>query len=176
MNETLKNLLNGNREYIATGSFSGDVSASRRAENAAAQKPRAAIVTCSDSRVIPEVVFSAGTGELFVVRTAGNVIGAHEFASLEYAIDHLHVETVIVMGHTGCGAVKAAIRGETEGAVGVITKQIRDAIGSETEPVKACALNVRQGVEMLKKRIDGDNVAVAGAVYDILSGEVKLIA
>ena len=74
MNETIERLLKGNRDYVSSGAYAGDVSAYRRAENAAGQKPYAVVVTCSDSRVVPEAIFSAGIGELFVIRTAGNVI------------------------------------------------------------------------------------------------------
>ncbi|MBQ7599669.1 MAG: hypothetical protein IJU57_03240 [Clostridia bacterium] len=84
------------------------MSEERRKANANGQKPRAVIVTCSDSRVVPEAVFSCGIGELFVIRTAGNVIGVSELASVEYVVDHLGTDTVVVLGHTACGAVRAA--------------------------------------------------------------------
>ena len=175
MNVMIERLLGANRKYLAAGTFTGDVSENRRAENAAGQKPYAVIITCSDSRVIPEAVFSAGLGELFVVRTAGNVIGDSEFASLEYAVDHLNTKTVIVMGHTGCGAVNAALHGEFSGAVGVITRSIKSAIGNETDPDRACALNVRHGVDVIKRRLGREDVTVSGAVYDIVSGRVEFI-
>ncbi len=173
MNEIIKHLVEANRKYMNVGTFAGDVSEQRRAENAAGQKPYAAIVTCSDSRVIPEAVFSAGAGELFVVRTAGNVIGDAEFASLEYAVAHLHTKTVIVMGHTGCGAVNAALHGEFAGAVGVITRRIKSAIGDETDPGQACVLNVRYGVDTIRRKLGRTDVTVTGAVYDIVSGKVE---
>ena len=175
MNATMKMLIGANRRYESEGRFAGDVSPFRRAENAAGQKPYAAIVTCSDSRVIPEAVFSAGIGELFVVRTAGNVIGDPELASLEYAVKHLHTDTVIVMGHTGCGAVSAALHGEFDGAVGVITNRIKLAAGDETDPYKACVLNVLHGVSALRRYFAVDGVTVAGAIYDILSGKVEFV-
>ena len=124
----MRRLMDANRRYIDSGVFSGDISSVRRQSNAHGQKPYAVIITCSDSRVIPEAIYDAGIGELFVVRTAGNTIGDSEFASVEYAVDHLHADTVIVMGHTCCGAVNAALHGEFEGAVGVITRRIKEAI------------------------------------------------
>ncbi|MBQ1306460.1 MAG: carbonate dehydratase [Erysipelotrichales bacterium] len=174
MNETVKRLLDANREYECSGTFIGDVSAKRREENAAGQKPYAVIITCSDSRVVPEAIFSAGIGELFVIRTAGNVIGDSELASLAYAVDHLHADTVVVLGHTRCGAVHAALCGEFEGVVGMITKRIKQAIGGETDAYKACVLNVKDGVRTIKKEIGREDVTVAGAVYDIVTGKVLL--
>ena len=175
MNEITKRLIDANRKYRETGTFTGDVSAQRRIENASGQKPYAVVVTCSDSRVIPEVIFDAGIGELFVVRTAGNVIGDAEYASILYAVEHLHTDTVIVMGHTGCGAVNAALHGEFEGPVGVITLRIKKAIGEERDPYQACVLNVKYGVGSLKERLNGSGVAIRGAVYDIVSGEVGFL-
>lgn len=176
MNERIKKLLEGNERYQKTGIFRGDVSAAKRAENKDGQHPCAVVITCSDSRVIPEAIFSAGIGELFVIRTAGNVIGVHEFGSIEYAVEHLKAGTVIVLGHTGCGAVKAALAGEFGGTVGVITNRIKDAAGDEQDPEKACALNVKEGVEGIRRVFfHHEDVTVAGAIYDILSGEVRII-
>ncbi len=175
MNEIVKRLVDANKRYISSGEYSGDVSARRREQNASGQKPYVAVVTCSDSRVIPEAVFSAGLGELFVIRTAGNVIGDSELASLEYAVEHLHVLTVVVLGHTGCGAVNAALHGEFEGAVGVVTRRIKSAARDETDPVRACELNVADGVETVRKALGREDLTVIGAVYDIVSGEVRFI-
>lgn len=171
MNETLKKLFEANEKYAETGEYSGDVSAKRRAETAAGQKPYAVVVTCSDSRVIPEAVFSAGIGEIFTVRTAGNVIGESELGSVEYAVRHLHAGTVVVLGHTHCGAVHAALCGETGGFAGAITRRIKETIGEETDPRRACELNVRRGVETLKAALGGDGIAVIGAIYDIETGK-----
>ena len=81
------------------------------------QHPHAIIVTCSDSRVIPETIFSAGLGELFVIRVAGNVIDDHQLGSIEYAAGHLGSPVVVVLGHTHCGAVDAAINSDPEGYI-----------------------------------------------------------
>ena len=175
MSEILDRLLDANRKYVSAGAYGGDVSAERRKANEAGQKPYAVVITCSDSRVVPEAIFSAGLGELFVIRTAGNVLGDSELASLEYAVEHLHARTVVVLGHTGCGAVHAALCGEFGGAVGTITKRIKSAIGEETDPDKACALNVQEGVRTVRKALGREDVTVAGAIYDIVSGKVRVI-
>lgn len=172
----VRRLLDANRRYIESGVFSGDISSERRQSNAHGQKPYAVIITCSDSRVLPEAIYNAGIGELFVVRTAGNTIADSEFASVEYAVEHLHTDTVIVMGHTGCGAVNAALHGEFEGAVGLITRRIKEAIGDEKEPSKACELNVRKSVATLREKLDKPDLTVIGSIYDIVSGEVKFLS
>ena len=140
------------------------------------QHPYAVVVCCSDSRVIPEQIFQAGLGELFVVRVAGNVLGDRQLGSIEYAAEHLHCGQVIVLGHTGCGAVAAALSGGGEGFVKSITDEILAAIGCDTDPDAAGRLNVLSAVSRLKAEFAAcpalADTAVDGAVYDIRTGEV----
>ena len=84
----------------------------RRDELVKGQHPDTLVITCSDSRVVPEYIFNASLGELFVIRTAGNVINAGELATVEYATEHLKVKNIIVLGHTHCGAIHASIHNE----------------------------------------------------------------
>ena len=174
-NQIITKLMAANEEYVKSGAYRGDVSSAARRQTAAGQKPYAVIITCADSRVIPEAVFGAGTGELFVIRVAGNVIGENETASAEYAVEHLGVNTVVVLGHTNCGAVGAALHGEFSGHVGHITKKIKAAVGDERDPDKACALNVAAGVKEITAALPFDDLTVVGAIYDIDSGKVELI-
>lgn len=109
--------------------------ASRRFAKASARY--AIVLACSDSRVIPEAIFSAGIGDLFVIRVAGNVVDKHQLGSIEYAEDHLGCNLVVVLGHTGCGAVDAAMHHEPYGTVKFITDEIADAIGDETDEAAA---------------------------------------
>ena len=90
-------------------------SPSRRVEVASGQAPVALVIGCADSRVPPEIVFDCGLGELLVVRTAGGVVGTAGLATVEYGVAHLSISLVVVLGHTGCGAIKAAIAAETAG-------------------------------------------------------------
>ena len=168
MKET-ERLIAGNQRYVA-GKALGDFSEERRVKNADGQAPYAVIVTCSDSRVIPEAVFGAGLGDLFVIRTAGNVIGRSEAASVWYATDHLKAKLVVVLGHTGCGAVAAALAG-AHGFVQCITDEIRLAIGDEREPQKAAIKNALSGVDRLKRIVPSD-VTVVGALYELGTGKV----
>ena len=103
-------LREGNRRYRQTAD------AARRIDTAEnGQHPYAIVVCCSDSRVIPEQIFQADVGDLFVIRVAGNVLDRHQLGSVEYAADHLHCPYVLMLGHTGCGAVHAALTGGARG-------------------------------------------------------------
>ncbi len=105
----IERLKAGNARFVKGKPSRPNATPTRRAEIAASQHPFAIVVSCSDSRVPPEMVFDAGLGDLFVVRTAGEVVTAVEMASIEYAVDHLGASLVLVMGHERCGAVKAAV-------------------------------------------------------------------
>ncbi len=133
-------LREGNRRYRQTAD------AARRIDTAEnGQHPYAIVVCCSDSRVIPEQIFQADVGDLFVIRVAGNVLDRHQLGSVEYAADHLHCPYVLMLGHTGCGAVHAALTGGGERYIASITDEILAAVGTERDEQKACALNVRWG-------------------------------
>lgn len=177
--EALEKLKQGNQLYLDAKSNPGDISpAIRRKTCDEGQVPYAIVITCSDSRVIPESIFSAGIGELFVIRVAGNVIDNHQLGSVEYAAGHLGSKLVVVLGHTHCGAVGAALAGEPDGYVKTITDEIRKAIGNEKDETRACCLNVERSVSRIKDSLkyDGkeeDGVKVCGALYHIDSGKVE---
>ena len=167
-----KMLAEGNRRFLETGN------AARRIHTAEhGQHPYAIVVCCSDSRVIPEEIFHAGIGDLFVIRVAGNVLDNHQLGSIEYAAGHLHCGHILVLGHTGCGAVHAALTGGGDGFISFITDEILAAVGMERDEDKACCLNVRHAMERLQKAFRGHPEAggavIEGAVYDIRSGEVR---
>ena len=141
------------------------------------QQPFAIVICCSDSRVIPEQIFGAEIGDIFVIRVAGNVLDRHQLGSIEYAAGHLDCNHIIVLGHTGCGAVTAALSGGGDGFIQYITDDILEAVGSERDPYKACCMNVEHSVERLRKEFDEHpeigGVVIEGALYDIRSGEVQ---
>ncbi|MEO1236606.1 MAG: carbonic anhydrase [Planctomycetota bacterium] len=114
--QSLDKLKEGNARFVAGELQHPNLSAERREELAKGQSPYAVIVSCSDSRVPPELVFDAGPGDLFVIRVAGNVVGDDAMASIEYAVAVLGSPLVVVMGHESCGAVDAAVKAQTEGA------------------------------------------------------------
>lgn len=150
----------------------------RRAALVSGQKPWAAVLGCSDSRVPPEIVFDQGLGDLFAVRTAGHVCDEVVLASLRYAADHLRVPLVVVLGHTGCGAVKAAIERPPGAPEDPLCGAIRPAI----ERARPCGgdlwaetvrLHVQGTVEGLRRALG--HPVVVGAVYDLASGRVEFL-
>lgn len=179
--DALDKLSKGNAKYLESKTNSGDISKEIRKETCLrGQNPYAIIITCSDSRVIPESIFSAGIGELFVIRVAGNVIDSHQLGSIEYAADHLGCKLVIVLGHTHCGAVDAAIHHNPDGHIKYITDEISLAIGEETDGYRASCLNVFHSVKRIEENLDiqkleAGGLVVMGAMYDIETGEVSFL-
>src|ERR1043165_1234695 len=114
--DALKRLLDGNARFVAGKSTEpqGVALVERRAALTKDQKPFAIIVSCSDSRVPPELIFDVGLGDIFVVRTAGEVVDNIDTGSIEYAVEHLGVSLIVVLGHERCGAVSAAVSGGNE--------------------------------------------------------------
>ena len=181
--EALARLRAGNRAYLTAGCNPGDVSPALRLRTLRqGQRPYAVVITCSDSRVIPESIFSAGIGDLFVIRVAGNVIDDHQLGSIEYAAGHLGCKLILVLGHTHCGAVDAAINSDPEGYIKFITDEIKLAIGDETDDYRACCLNVRRSVRLIEESLDiqqierEEGLRVAGAMYDLETGQVEFLA
>ncbi len=177
--EALAKLKEGNARYLDATSNPGDVSVQLRKKTCdEGQTPYAIVITCSDSRVIPESIFTAGIGELFVIRVAGNVMDHHQLGSVEYAADHLGTNLVVVMGHTHCGAVGATITSDPSGFVKYITDEIRLAIGDEKDELKACRLNVERSVSVIKEQLhitEASNLKVCGAIYHIDNGRVEFM-
>jgi carbonic anhydrase len=193
--EALRNLVAGN-ERFAKGQPS---SPRRRPEDfralAQAQYPEAVIVSCSDSRVAPEILFDAGVGDIFVIRVAGNVIsgaGAMVKGSIEYAIAELNAPLILVLGHSGCGAVKSAIKhihgkdklpGAIDGLVELVKPAVIKSQGMPGDPLEnAIRANVEIGVERLRglepilaPRVKNGTVKIAGGVYDLKTGMVTLL-
>lgn len=138
------------------------------------QQPFAIVICCSDSRVVPEQLFGAGLGELFVIRVAGNVLDRHQLGSVEYAAAHLGCRLIVLLGHTGCGAVGAALSGHAGGFVSYITEDILEAAGGERDADTACRLNVLHGVERLRRELHAlSGVEVRGAIYELADGSVS---
>ena len=180
--EAKKRLIDGNDRYLDAKVNGADISPERRRDTAEnGQHPYAIVITCSDSRVIPESIFSAGIGDLFVIRVAGNVLDDHQLGSIEYAADHLGTKLIVVLGHTRCGAVGAAIEGHTGGFIESILKDIQLAIGDEKDDFKASCLNVKHGVETIRHELeihpihDPKGLEVTGAIYHIEDGRVEFI-
>ena len=179
--EALNRLKAGNLQYMSSLTNPGDISPQKRIETAEhGQHPYAVILCCSDSREIPESIFSTGIGELFVIRVAGNVVDDQQLASVEYAADHLGCRLVLVMGHNHCGAVGAALEHAAGGHLRSLMDQIQLAIGDETDEYKACCLNVSRSVSLLRQDVElqalpRDEFRVLGAVYHLEDGHVDFM-
>ena len=148
--EALARLAEGNRIYVEALDHHRDLSPERVRdlfENG--QRPFATIVTCADSRVVPEHIFMTGLGEVFVIRVAGNVVGPTEAASVLYACEHLHTRLVLVRGHPHCGAILGALDGEA-GPLAPITERITAALGSERDPYRTSVLNTEAAIDELR--------------------------
>ncbi len=179
--EALIKLKEGNRIYTSFASFHSDVS-NETLEHFAknGQQPYAIIIGCSDSRVIPERIFHAAIGDLFTIRVAGNVIDEHQLGSIEYAASHLGTKLIVVLGHTGCGAVQAAIHHDPSGFIKFITDEIKEAIGEETDDYKAAVLNVRRSIHHIEESLEiqkdeEQGLRVIGAIYRIEDGTVEFL-
>ncbi|MCD8379892.1 MAG: carbonic anhydrase [Lachnospiraceae bacterium] len=175
--ESLERLKCGNQTYLQSLNQIGDISAKIRLYTAEhGQHPFAVIIACSDSREIPEAIFSCGIGELFVIRIAGNIVDDSILGSIEYAVSHLGCQLVVVLGHTNCGAVSAAISGHADRYIKKITDKISAAIKTETDTTKASCLNINNTVatirDVLLEQDNIPNVRIMGALYDVRSGEV----
>ena len=179
--EAMAKLKEGNEFYVAHGRANLDISPELRKSTLSGQKPFAIIVGCSDSRAIPECIFNAALGELFVIRIAGNVIDDHQLGSIEYATEHLGVKLIVVLGHDRCGAVDAAMNHDPDGYIKYITDEISAAIGDEKDEVEACKLNALESVRIIESNLDiqrfehDNGLMVKAALYHLESGVVEFL-
>ena len=191
--EALARLKEGNARFTSGHARFPTVQKEVLAELAKGQQPYATVLGCSDSRVPPELVFDAGFGELFVVRVAGNVLGPSILGTLQYAGAHLHTPLFVVLGHEGCGAVKAALATKFAGAaqksrIATLLENILPALdgldGSQPADAllrSAVEANVRHTVRELlvtpeaKARLPEGDIMLVGAVYELATGRVRFL-
>ena len=171
--EALQRLKEGNARFVSGEAQNLANDAARREELATeGQRPYAFILTCSDSRVVPEFIFSAGLGELFVTRAAGNVLGNSILASAQYAAQDLGVRLFLVLGHSDCGGVKATL----SGALAHMGQRIRAGIGTETVALRAVERNAKaEAADLaacLHEYCPELPLTVISGVYDIRTGAV----
>src|SRR5580765_5437568 len=185
----LDKLKAGNERFVSGHPTHPDETLSRIRELKKGQNPFAVVVSCSDSRLPPELIFDQGLGDVFSIRTAGNVIGDYELGSIEYAVEHLHCKLIVVLGHENCGAIQAYATSGNEkhddhiqSLVTYIAseeeeKNIPDSLRSNIDIlVKA---NITHGVNLLKSSapvlkplVDNNEIKIIGAYYDLDSGKV----
>lgn len=186
----LERLAEGNQRFVHGKSNHPHQTLKRIHETENGQHPFAVVVTCSDSRVSPEILFDEGIGDLFVIRTAGNLMSDLELGSIEYAVEHLGASLVVVLGHTECGAVKAFVEG---GECGGHIKDLVEALAEEREELQvlryegkdlnACiegnilhgVTQLRQDEPILTEKIREKKLAVVPMLYDVHNGQVTVL-
>jgi carbonic anhydrase len=187
--EAISKLKEGNSRYTSGNLQHPGQTTERRTELANTQHPFAGIVSCSDSRVPPEIVFDQGLGDLFVVRVAGNVINDEGLGSVEYTVDHLGTRLILVLGHQRCGAVQAAketiaAKGKAPGHIESLVTAIKPAVEATAKDdldatIKANVKNVvqalRSSTPILKAKVDSGEVKVIGGYYSLDTGAVTFL-
>jgi carbonic anhydrase len=186
----LQDLKQGNERFVS-GKLKACLNvAPRRAELTQSQSPEAIVLSCSDSRVPPEQVFDQGLGRVFTVRLAGNVLTDEGIASIEYAVEHLHVPLILVLGHESCGAVKEALNvpeGKDAGSPSLnkLLSEIRANLGDAKAddpklrgPVKknvsAVADSLPARSEIVRKALGAGSIKIQRGIYDLGTGRVEL--
>lgn len=190
--EALAMLLDGNRRYLDDSSIPSDYSAAMAAA-VEEHAPIAGILGCADARVAAELIFDRGPGDLFMVRVAGNFLSEYGLASLEYAVRFLHTPLLMVLGHTECGAVKAALKsvqartplpGRLPFLIDAIEPAVHIAEATNPDDLLTASIteNVRRQVQRLSsistviiEAIEAGEVKVVGAVYNLSTGKVALV-
>jgi carbonic anhydrase len=186
----LQKLEEGNKRFSSGKQSHPDETLERLRELKKGQHPFAIVVSCSDSRVPAELVFDQGLGDIFSIRTAGNVMGDYELGSIEYAVEHLDCKLIVVMGHKDCGAIKAFINSKghydhldhIKNIINYIERENEEKNLSSTDKLSvdnAIEANIAHGVTflrtaepILKERFDQKKVEIIGALYNIESGKV----
>jgi carbonic anhydrase len=189
--ESLLKLLEGNKRFISGQLTTKDCSTEKRQELTKGQHPFATILSCSDSRVAPEVIFDEGLGDVFIVRVAGNVVEPTTLGSIEYGAEHLHTPLLVILGHESCGAVKATLeaKGKPEGNIGAILKKIMPAVNTakkaKKDPDETLNLAVQENVKntykdimkskIVRELVHEGKLKIVAAEYYLGTGKVELI-
>jgi carbonic anhydrase len=187
--QALKRLMEGNARYVKHKEKHPDMSfARRRALDLEGQHPFAVILGCADSRVPPELIFDEGLGDLFVIRDAGNVVDDDVLGSIEYAVEHLGVQLVMVLGHEKCGAVTAALAsdkapGHIQKVIDSILPAIREARGLPGDQLHNCvaanarhvAHQVKTSEPILRLAVETSRIQVVAANYHLNTGVVEIL-
>jgi carbonic anhydrase len=185
----LLRLKEGNQRYAAGQSVNAITDAETRRSLIGAQRPFVAVLGCADSRAIPELIFDAGIGELFVVRVAGNVINPQNNGSLEYAVEYLDVSLIVVLGHQNCGAVSATLDNyDGPGHIQSITEAISEAIDEAKDLpgdplLNTVQVNARRMARLLRATepilstaVEAGTLRIVPAYYDFEHGLVEFLA
>jgi carbonic anhydrase len=183
--EAWQRLKDGNERFAADRLEAKEVDLARRTELTVGQHPFAVVLACSDSRVPPEIVFNQGLGNIFVVRLAGNISEPFALGSIDYAVEHLHVPLIVVLGHEKCGAVTAALGADKpEGNLGRLIGEIHIGEHLSADKDEALANAVENNVrfqtkslthcsEVISEHVEQKKLKVVAGVYDLATGKVR---
>lgn len=184
--EALSRLRAGNERFAQSKMSAGQPVAARRAATAQAQHPFAIIVGCADSRTSPEIIFDQGIGDLFVVRTAGNLVDDYALGSIEYAVEHLGSRLIVVLGHERCGAVQAALAGgSAPGHIEALVRGIQPAVAASKkmkgDPLtNAVRENDAEVAAKIRKKAElgslASEVRIVEGYYSLDTGKVEWTA
>ena len=184
--EALSRLKAGNERFAQSKVSTGKPVAARRAETAKDQHPFAIIVGCADSRTAPEIIFDQNIGDLFVIRTAGNLVDDYALGSIEYAVEHLGTRLIVVLGHARCGAVKAALGGDSApGHINSLVRDIQPAVtATKGKEGDALANAIHENDAQVAKKIRSQaqlgeltaQVRIVEGYYDLDTGKVEWAA
>ncbi len=180
--QAIQLLKSQNEKYVSNTTNEGDISLALREETVInGQSPYAVVLTCSDSRVVPEHIFMEGINRIFTVRNAGNIVSENALGSVEYGVAHLDAKVVLVLGHTECGAVNATINNMGHDNILFITDEISHAIQQETDPTKAEIMNVQNSIsklmesEIIADMLENEEIEIIGGIYNTSTGVVEFL-
>jgi len=185
--QSLEKLMKGNARFATGWMCHPNQSVEHRVHSISGRHPFAIVVSCSDSRVPPEIIFDQGIGDIFVVRTAGEVMDNASLGTVEYGVEHLHIPLVVVLGHDNCGAVKAAITGEAPGHMNYLVQAIKPAVDRAKgmkgdlldNAIDANTLDVVATLQatkpILSEAVKEGTLKIVGARYHFNSGAVEIL-
>ena len=186
IDQIMTRLQDGNARFVADKLDGRLQDSSRRASLTSGQDPYAIILSCADSRVVPELAFDVGLGEIFVIRVAGNVANTSSIASIEYAVAHIGTQVIIVLGHESCGAVTAAVNGGDNGynlnhllshitpalAASEEGATVNDVVKKNAELMSVALVNQS---EIIRSAVDSGKLKIVPAYYNLGSGAVEML-
>ena len=188
MKNSFNKLIDGNKRYVDSTTVCHEDWSAKRLAQAQGQAPFAVIVTCSDSRVPPEIIFDQALGDLFVIRVAGNVVDDFAIGSIEYGVSVLGADTILVLGHSNCGAVEGALKGlkfdnhiqEVLNAIQPAIQVVKGSSGNVLEgAIKANVKHVEDKLKgskpVLAKLLEQGKLSILGGYYDLSSGKVEFL-
>ncbi len=186
ISEIKQRLKEGNKRFVADMLDGKLQDSKRRKQLATGQEPHTIVLSCSDSRVVPELVFDTGLGEIFVIRVAGNIAHYASIASIEYAVANLSSKVLVVMGHQSCGAVQAALKGGNNGYnLNLLISHIQPAIANcgnnvgvdevVKENARISVENIKEHSKIIRDALKKDELEILPAFYNLHTGKVDFL-